>query len=84
MPAMAYFIGKVGQVIVTTVIQIGLLLAVAGVAYDVPLPGSAARWGRLVWLVVLGAAAGTALGIAFAVGAAVRAARPRTSSRRSC
>ena len=47
MPAMAYFIGKVGQVVVTTVIQIGLLLAVAGVAYDVPLPGSAEKWVRL-------------------------------------
>ena len=66
MPAIAYFLGKIGQVVVTTVIQIGLLLAVARVAFDVPLPSDGARWLRLLWLVVLGAAAGTALGIAFA------------------
>jgi ABC-2 type transport system permease protein len=66
MPAMAYFIGKVGQVVVTTLIQIALLLAVARLAYGVPLPGSADKWFRLVWLLVLGAASGTALGIAFA------------------
>jgi ABC-2 type transport system permease protein len=66
MPAMAYFLGKVGQVVVTTAIQIALLLAVAGIAYDVALPSTAETWGRLVALVVLGTAAGTSLGIAFA------------------
>src|SRR6185437_8950977 len=66
MPAMAYFIGKVGQVVVTTVIQIALLLAVAAIFYDVELPSTAETWGRLVYLVVLGSAAGTSLGIAFA------------------
>jgi ABC-2 type transport system permease protein len=66
MPAMAYFIGKVGQVVCTTAIQIGLLLAVARIAYDVPLPGSVERWAQLIGLLVLGAAAGTSLGIAFA------------------
>ncbi len=64
MPAMAYFIGKVGQVLATTGIQIVLLLAVARVAYGVPLP-SGAHWLRLVWLLALGGAAGTSLGIAF-------------------
>lgn len=66
MPAIAYFIGKVGQVIFTTAIQIALLLAVAAIAYDVPLPDTAEKWAQLVGLVVLGTAAGTALGIAFA------------------
>jgi ABC-2 type transport system permease protein len=65
MPAIAYFMGKVGQVLVTTAIQIGLLLVVARIAYSVPLPGDAGAWARLVWLVILGSAAGTTLGIAF-------------------
>jgi len=65
MPALAYFAGKVGQVLVTTVIQVTLLLIVAGVAYSVPMPATAELWLDLVWLIALGAAAGTALGIAF-------------------
>jgi ABC-2 type transport system permease protein len=65
MPAMAYFIGKVGQVLATTVIQIGLLLVVARIAYGVPLPVDAAHWLRLIWLIAIGSAAGTSLGIAF-------------------
>jgi ABC-2 type transport system permease protein len=65
MPPMAYFVGKVGQVLVTTVVQIVLLLALARVAYSVPLPATAELWFRLAWLIALGSAAGTALGIAF-------------------
>lgn len=65
MPAIAYFVGKVGQVLVTTVIQIGLLLVVARMAYGVPLPGSVSTGLRLGWLIGLGSAAGTTLGIAF-------------------
>ena len=66
MPAMAYFVGKVGQVVVTTAVQIAFLLAVASLAYGVTLPDSVEGWARLVGLVVLGSAAGTSLGIAFA------------------
>lgn len=65
MPPMAYFIGKVGQVLATTVVQIALLLAVARFAYSVALPGTVELWVRLAWLVALGSAAGTTLGIAF-------------------
>jgi ABC-2 type transport system permease protein len=65
MPAIAYFLGKIVQVVVTTVVQLALLLAVAAVLYDIPLPDSAQLWGRFAWLVLLGAASGTALGIAY-------------------
>jgi ABC-2 type transport system permease protein len=65
MPPMAYFIGKVGQVLVTTVVQIVLLLTIATLAYSVALPGTMELWVRLAWLVALGSAAGTTLGIAF-------------------
>jgi ABC-2 type transport system permease protein len=65
MPPIAYFLGKIGQVVVVTVIQLAVLLAVARLFFGVHLPGDAERWLRLVWLVVIGAAAGTTLGIAF-------------------
>jgi ABC-2 type transport system permease protein len=65
MPPLAYFLGKIGQVVVTTVIQLVILLAVARLAFGVALPSDAGRWVRLAYLVVIGAAAGTALGIAF-------------------
>jgi ABC-2 type transport system permease protein len=65
MPAMAFFIGKIGQIIVTTVVQLTLLLGVARLFYGVALPRDGALWLRFGWLVLLGSAAGTVLGIAF-------------------
>ena len=64
MPATAYFAGKAGQVVITTVLQLALLLAVATTAYDVGLPSDAGRWSTFVWVTVLGALAGTVLGVA--------------------
>jgi ABC-2 type transport system permease protein len=63
-PPLAYAIGKAGQVVLTTVVQLGLLLTVAALAYDVPLPSDAGRWLTFVWIAVLGVLAGTVLGIA--------------------
>jgi len=65
MPPLAYFLGKIGVVLITTVVQLVLLLAVARIGYGVDLPRSGELWLRFVWLVVLGTAAGTVLGIAF-------------------
>ncbi len=65
MPAAAYFIGKIVQVVVTTVIQLGLLLIVAVTFYDIPMPNDSDTWLRFGWLVLLGSASGTALGIAY-------------------
>jgi ABC-2 type transport system permease protein len=65
MPAMVFFVGKIAQVAVTTVIQLVILLAVADLGYGVALPRSGALWFRFVWLVLLGTASGTVLGIAF-------------------
>jgi ABC-2 type transport system permease protein len=65
-PAMAYGIGKAGQVVLTTVVQLAVLLTVAAVAYDVPLPTEPGRWLTFAWVVVLGILAGTVLGIAIA------------------
>lgn len=65
MPAIVFFVGKISQIAVTTVIQLAILLAVAHFGYGVDLPRSGALWLRFIWLVLLGAAAGTVLGIAF-------------------
>ena len=63
-PPSAYALGKAGQVLVTTAVQLALLLTVAALVYDVPLPTDASRWLTFGWITLLGALAGTVLGIA--------------------
>jgi ABC-2 type transport system permease protein len=65
MPPIAFFVGKIAQVAVTTIVQLALLLTLAHLAYGVDLPRTGALWLRFGWLVLLGTAAGTVLGIAF-------------------
>ncbi|MGY1619464.1 ABC transporter permease [Geodermatophilus sp. SYSU D00691] len=73
-PPLAYFLGKAGQVLVTTVAQLAVLLTVAVLAYDVELPTTVDRWATFAWVVLLGATAGTVLGIAVsALGGSARA-----------
>jgi ABC-2 type transport system permease protein len=62
----SYFVGKAGQVLVTTALQLALLLAVAATLYDVPMPTEASRWLTFGWVVLGGALAGTVLGVAVA------------------
>lgn len=59
-----YFIGKIGEVFVTAILQISLLLTVAVVLYGVELPSDADAWGRFAWVFVLGLLTCTMLGIA--------------------
>jgi ABC-2 type transport system permease protein len=63
-PPVAYFAGKAAQVLATTSLQLAALLVIARYAFDVPLPSDAARWLTFAWVVLLGALAGTVLGIA--------------------
>lgn len=65
MPPVAYFLGKVGMILVVGIAQIALLLAVAALAFGVDLPAEPDRWLTFAWCYVLGTAAGTVLGIAF-------------------
>ena len=60
----SYFLGKIGQVLVTGVLQAALLLAVAGLALGVPLPTEPAQWLTFAWVFVLGIATSALLGIA--------------------
>lgn len=64
MPSYAYFVGKIALVLVSTVAQLALLIVIARTMFAVPLPANPARWAQLALIVLLGSAAGTALGIA--------------------
>jgi ABC-2 type transport system permease protein len=67
MPPIAYFLGKIGLVLVTGVVQAAVLLGMGAAAFGLDLPSSVELWLRFTWIFVLGAAAGTVLGIAFSV-----------------
>lgn len=59
-----YFIGKIGEVFVTAVLQVALLLVVAVVLYRVELPTDAEAWIRFAWVFVLGLLTCALLGVA--------------------
>jgi ABC-2 type transport system permease protein len=63
-PPVAYFAGKAGQVLVTTALQLALLLPVARYGFDVAMPADLGHWLTFGWVAALGALAGTVLGIA--------------------
>jgi len=67
MPASSYFIGKTILVLVSTIIQILLLLGFGLLFFGLELPSNSAKWLTFAWLVVLGSACSTALGIAFSI-----------------
>lgn len=64
LPPAAYFLGKTGQVLVSVVVQTALLLAVAALVFDVPLPTEAGRWWTFAWVLVLGTTSCAVLGVA--------------------
>jgi ABC-2 type transport system permease protein len=61
----AYFAGKVVKVVVTTVLETVVLIAVAALLFQLPLGLSAQRWLTLVWVLLLGSAACALLAIAY-------------------
>lgn len=65
LPAASYFLGKVGQVLITSLVQTALLLVVSALAFRVSLPDTAGRWFTLAWVFVLGTATGAVCGVAF-------------------
>ncbi|GLI26788.1 transport permease protein [Agromyces rhizosphaerae] len=60
----AFFIGKMGQVFVTGVLQAALLLVVAAVFFGVGLPTEPEKWVTFAWVFVLGIATSALLGVA--------------------
>jgi ABC-2 type transport system permease protein len=67
MPATSYFIGKSILVFASMLVQVALLLAAGVIFFGVNLPTEPAKWLTFTWLIILGSAASTALGIAFSV-----------------
>ncbi|WP_433789733.1 ABC transporter permease [Actinoplanes sp. CA-252034] len=77
MPPIAYFAGKVVLVLVTTVVEVLLVLAVGAAFYDLPLPADPARWLTFTWVFLLGVTGCALLGTAMSsVPRSVRAAAP--------
>jgi ABC-2 type transport system permease protein len=64
LPVVSYFIGKIGQVLVTGAAQAALLLLVAGVLFGVDLPNTAEEWATFAWVFLLGVTTSAVLGIA--------------------
>lgn len=67
MPVASYFIGKSLLVLVGMIIQVILLLAGGVIFFGLHMPTSPDKWITFTWLIVLGTASSTALGIAFSV-----------------
>lgn len=65
LPATSYFLGKVFLSLTTVLVQTALLLAVAALVFDVPLPDDAGRWATFAWVFVLGTATGAVCGVAY-------------------
>jgi ABC-2 type transport system permease protein len=64
LPVVSYFIGKIGQVLVTGAAQAALLLLVAGLVFGVALPDTAGQWATFAWVFLLGVTTSAVLGIA--------------------
>ena len=73
----SYFIGKAGMVLVTSILQFGLLLLFARVVLGVEIPTDPDLWLRFSWIFVLGIVTMTLLGIALS--AVPRSARSATA-----
>ncbi|OLR89886.1 ABC transporter permease [Actinokineospora bangkokensis] len=63
-PAGAYFAGKVVLVAVSSLAEVALVLLVAVVAFDLPLPADPGRWLTFAWVFALSVLACSLLGIA--------------------
>ncbi|MCU1417094.1 MAG: transporter [Schumannella sp.] len=59
----SFFIGKIGQVLVTGILQAALLVLVAHFAFGVDLPTDAGAWGTFAWVFLFGVTTCAILGI---------------------
>ena len=61
---LSYFLGKIGQVFVTAILQAGLLLIVARMLLNIELPTDPEKWATFAWVFVFGVITSAFLGIA--------------------
>jgi len=64
LPVFSYFMGKIGMVLTSSVLQVILLLLVARFAFDVAMPNEAAKWLTFLWVFLFGVITSCVLGIA--------------------
>ncbi|GLK15822.1 ABC transporter permease [Herbiconiux flava] len=64
LPVMSYFIGKMGQVLVTSAAQVIILMLLAKLAFGVELPSEPEKWLTFLWVYLLGIVTAAVLGIA--------------------
>lgn len=67
MPVASYFIGKSILVFVSMILQVILLLAGGYFFFGLNMPTDVSKWLTFSWLIILGTASSTILGIAFSV-----------------
>lgn len=67
MPVASYFIGKTILVFVSMVFQVALLLLGGVLFFGLNMPTDPQKWFTFIWLIILGTASSTALGVAFSV-----------------
>jgi len=67
MPVASYFIGKTILVLVSMIFQVVLLLLGGVLFFGLNMPTDPQKWLTFAWLILLGTASSTALGIAFSV-----------------
>lgn len=67
MSVSSYFIGKALLVTILMIVQTILLLFFGSVVFDLNLPTDPMLWWNFTWLVILGSACSTVLGVAFSV-----------------
>ncbi len=65
LPKASYIFGKLGLAVVVTVVQTAIMLALGVIAFGASFPDGPARWGVFVTVLVLAAAVGSVLGIAY-------------------
>jgi ABC-2 type transport system permease protein len=63
-PVASYFLGKMGQVFVSSLAQVAILLLMAHFVFNVALPTDAGHWLTFAWVYVLGILTSAVLGIA--------------------
>jgi ABC-2 type transport system permease protein len=64
LPVMSHFIGKIGQVLVTGILQAIVIILAATLLFRVPLPTDGSRWLTFAWVFLLGVTTCAVLGIA--------------------
>jgi ABC-2 type transport system permease protein len=64
MPKASYFIGKIGLVLTTVLVEVVLLLLIGVALFKIQLPTDIRRWITFTWVLILGSTASTLLGIA--------------------